>query len=173
MKAFDNTGKKLPFVMASVIALVVYNLKIFEGNPLVVYADSLANGLPTSCAGHTDKNDVVGTKLTAEHCEKVNTATAIKYSSIVLYCTNWDHLTAGRLAALTLFAVNVGGNGACGSRAFSMINSGLVKQGCNAIAYSPSNTPVWSYGTDAKGQKFFIPGLFNRRLKERQMCLDG
>lgn len=65
-------GKIVPAVL--VAALVsggsVAKLEQLEGNILAVYADNLAGGLPTRCAGDTNHNMPVGTKLTADDCAK-------------------------------------------------------------------------------------------------------
>lgn len=143
-------------------------LEKFEGNILHVYADKLANGLPTFCAGRTDKTATVGEKLTSDQCHEINKLTILEYGYSVLGCTTWDHITPQRLVALTMFSINVGKAAACGSRAFQLINAGQIVAGCDALALSPSGLPAWSY---AGGN--YVPGLQNRRQAERQICLDG
>lgn len=141
-------------------------LERWEGNVLHVYADHLASGLPTYCAGRTDWQAPVGTRLTSDECRQVNKTTLLEYGYAVLACTEWRHLTDYRLVALTVFAVNVGKSGACGSRAFRLINQGEYAAGCHALARSPSGAPVWSY---ASGR--YVQGLQNRRQAERAICL--
>ena len=141
-------------------------LERWEGNILRVYADNLAGGIPTYCAGRTDWKAPVGTRLTSDECREVNKTTLLEYGYAVLGCTEWSHLTPYRLVALTIFTINVGKAGACGSRAFRLINEGQYAAGCDALARSPSGAPVWSY---ANGK--YLQGLQNRRQAERAICL--
>lgn len=146
---------------ASTLALLIQ----FEGNVLSVYADPIARGLPTMCAGHTDRKAVVGTKLTSDQCKEINKSTLLKYGTAILGCVDWNQLNKPRLVSLTLFAVNVGIDGACGSQAVAHINSGDVEAGCDLIAHKPSGAPNWSY---VNGK--LIPGLYKRRLAESKLC---
>ncbi|RQO38605.1 glycoside hydrolase family 24 [Herminiimonas sp. KBW02] len=156
------------FIAALTGPFAIATLERFEGNVLAVYADNLAGGLPTYCAGATDRKAVVGTKLTSDQCKEVNKTTILDYGYAVLACTEWKYLTPTRLVGLTMFAINVGKEGACGSAAVRSINAGQVTAGCNLLAYKPNGQPNWS---NAGGQ--FVNGLFNRRKAERVMCLDS
>ena len=138
----------------------------WEGNIKHVYADNLAGGLPTYCAGRTDWKATVGTQLTDDQCRAVNKITLLEYGFAVLECANWDYLTPTRLVALTIFAVNVGKAGACGSSAMKAINSGDISGGCKLIAYKLDGRPNWSY---ANGH--YVQGLHNRRKAEYSLCL--
>ena len=97
--------------------LAMQTLVTWEGDIHKVYADHLAGGLPTFCAGRTDLQAKVGTKLTSDYCDVVNRTTLIEYGYAVLECAEWRYLTPNRLTALTIFAVNVGKDGACKSQA--------------------------------------------------------
>ncbi|MDR2333767.1 MAG: glycoside hydrolase family protein [Burkholderiaceae bacterium] len=147
--------------------LAFTTLERWEGNIKQVYADQLAGGLPTYCAGRTDPNAVVGTKLTDDQCRQVNKVTLLEYGYAVLGCVNWDYLTAKRLIGLTMFAINVGKQGACGSQAVKAINAGRIEQGCNLIARTSSGAPNWSTAGGV-----FVQGLQNRRQAERKLCLE-
>ena len=153
------------FLAALSSPLAHQTLERWEGNILYVYADHLADGLPTYCAGRTDWKATVGTKLTSDDCVAVNKVTLLEYGYAVLECVNWDHLTVKRLIGLTLFAINVGKAGACNSQAVQYINRGQYAQGCRLIAYKFDGTPNWSYA----GGKF-VQGLFNRRKAEVALC---
>ena len=156
-------------LLAALTSPLAYNmLERWEGNILHVYADKLAGGLPTWCAGRTGWDAKVGTRLTSDQCKVVNKSTLLEYGYAVLGCANWDYLTAQRLVALTIFAINVGKEGACASRAVRLINAGQVAQGCNALARGPDGSPAWSY---ASGK--YVQGLQNRRQAERTLCLEG
>ena len=155
-------------LLAALTSPLAYStLERWEGNVMHVYADNLANGIPTYCAGRTDWKAPVGTRLTTDQCQVVNKATLVEYGYAVLGCTNWDFLTPNRLIGLTVFAINVGKDAACSSQAVRQINVGRVKQGCDLIAYRPDGSPNWSV---SGGQ--FRAGLFNRRKAERTLCLS-
>lgn len=147
--------------------LAFSTLERLEGNILEVYRDKLANGIPTYCAGRTDWSAKPGTKLTSDQCREVNKATLLEYGYTILGCVNWDYLTARRLIGLTMFAINVGKEGACGSQAVRQINAGNVLAGCDLIARTPSGAPNWSYANGV-----YVQGLQNRRLAERALCRE-
>ncbi|PJO36257.1 glycoside hydrolase family 24 [Delftia acidovorans] len=147
--------------------LAFQTLERWEGNVLQVYADHLAGGLPTYCAGRTNPAAVVGTKLSSDQCQAINKTTLLEYGYAVLGCVNWDYLTPQRLIGLTMFAVNVGKNGACGSQAVRQINAGNLRAGCDLIARTPDGRPNWSYADGV-----FVQGLQNRRQAERALCLE-
>lgn len=157
----------MALVAALTSPLAYTSLERWEGNIHRVYADHLAGGLPTFCAGRTDPDAVVGTALTSDQCQTINKITLLEYGYAVLGCVNWDYLTPPRLVGLTLFAINVGKEGACGSRAVRLINAGQFPAGCDAIARGPDGRPAWSY---AEGK--FVQGLQNRRQAERKLCLQ-
>jgi len=154
-------------LLAALASPMAYStLEKLEGNVLAVYADKLANGIPTYCAGRTDWSAVPGTKLTSDECVTVNKITVLEYGYAILGCVNWSYLTPNRLIGLTMFAVNVGKSAACGSSSVQNINVGQVVAGCNFLAYTPSGKPNWSY---AGG--IYVQGLHNRRRAERELCL--
>lgn len=162
----------IPVVLLAALTspLAYTTLERWEGNVLEVYADNLAGGLPTWCAGQTQgpKPGPVGTKLSSDQCSEINKGTLLEYGYAILGCVSWDYLTARRLIGLTVFAVNVGKAGACGSQAVRQINVGNVLAGCDLIARAPDGRPNWS---TAGGQ--YLQGLQNRRQAERALCRDG
>ncbi|MDR0215894.1 MAG: glycoside hydrolase family 24 [Comamonas sp.] len=159
----------IPAVLLAALTspLAVSTLERFEGNVLSVYQDKLANNIPTYCAGRTDWKAPVGAKLTSDDCREVNKITLLEFGYAVLGCTEWKYLTPKRLIGLTMFAVNVGKDGACGSQAVRQINGGNVMAGCDLIARTPSGAPNWSYANGV-----FVQGLQNRRQAERSLCLE-
>lgn len=163
-------GKIVPAALVAALSspLAYLTLERMEGNVLEVYADHLAYGLPTFCAGRTDRNAVVGTKLTSDQCVEVNKATILEYGITVLACTEWSNITPRRLIGMTMFAINVGSSGACGSKSFKAINRGDIKAGCDLLARKPDGSPNWS---NAGGR--YVQGLQNRRQAERSLCLSG
>lgn len=163
-------GKLVPVALAAALSspLAYFTLEHLEGNILSVYADHLAGGIPTFCAGRTDRHAEVGARLTSDQCQAINKLTLIEYGSAVLECTNWDYLNADRLIGLTMFAVNVGRVGACESQSIKAINSGRIREGCDLLARKPDGAPNWS---NAGGR--YVQGLQNRRQAERALCLKG
>lgn len=159
-----RTGGVVVLGGAAVIAALVQ----WEGQKTTVYPDRLAGGLPTVCSGRTSWQLVPGTKFEKWECDAIDRATAIEYGGAVLNCVRHDVLDQPMLDALTLFAINVGKAGMCRSRAVRLINAGQVRAGCAALAHSPSGRPAWSY---AGGR--YIQGLHNRRLYERNWCLQS
>lgn len=159
----------VPVVLLAALAgpLATTTLERWEGNVLRVYDDNLAGGIPTYCAGRTDWQAPVGTRLTSDDCKNVNKTTLLEFGYAVLGCTTWTHLTPTRLVALTIFAINVGKDGACGSHAVKNINAGRISEGCDLIARTPSGAPNWSFA-DGK----YVQGLQNRRQAERALCLE-
>lgn len=156
-------------LLAALTSPLAYTtLERWEGNVLEVYRDHIAYGIPTFCAGRTDWYAPVGTKLTSDDCAAVNKATLLEYGYAVLGCVVWERLTPRRLVGLTIFAINVGKAGACGSQAVQQINVGNVLAGCDLIARTPSGAPNWS----TAGGKY-VQGLQNRRQAERVLCRDG
>jgi lysozyme len=150
-------------VLAS--ASVLGYLSQLEKQELVVYADKLAYGIPTVCSGYTDWSLKVGQAYTKADCDKIDRKTAEKYGLGILNCAKVQ-LNQNQLDALTLFAVNVGIQGACNSRAIKLINAGQYADGCRAISRGPKGGPVWSFS----GGKF-RQGLANRRAYETALCL--
>lgn len=156
------------FLAALASPFAYTTLEKLEGNVLHVYKDNLAGGIPTFCAGRTDWKATPGTKLTSDDCKEVNKITILEYGYAILGCASWNHLTPNRLIGLTMFAINVGKDGACGSQAVKAINAGRVVEGCNLIARTPSGSPNWS---NAGGK--YVQGLQNRRQAEKSICLNG
>ncbi len=145
---------------------LVAALQQVEGSPRVVYADPLAYGIPTLCAGHTDWSLRVGQVYDRAFCDKLDQKTAIEYGLAIVACIGADKLNQNSLDAFTLFAVNVGKAGACGSRAAQLMRAKKHDEGCRAISRGPRGERVWitSGGQPRKG-------LANRRDFETGLCL--
>ena len=153
------------FLAALASPLAYTTLERWEGNVLSRYRDNLAGGISTFCAGRTDWKAPIGEKLTSDQCQAVNKTTILEYGYAVLGCVEWERITAKRLIGLTMFAINVGKEGACNSQAVRMINIGEIAQGCALISTTPAGLPNWS----SAGGKY-VQGLQNRRLAERKLC---
>lgn len=137
---------------------------------LVVYADKLANGLPTVCNGLTrhvtDTPIVVGERWTDAKCEAEERRAMIEKVQIPLMRCLPPNTPQSVFDALSSHAWNVGVRKTCGSVAAQYARRGDFRTACERIARSAAGKPVWS---TAGGR--FVRGLFNRRLDERQLCL--
>ncbi len=153
-----------PLVLGS--AALVASMHQWEGQKLTVYADKLAGGLPTYCSGRTFPPRPVGEHLTQAQCDAIDAQTATEYGRAILACIPADKLDQNSFDAMTLFAINVGKAGACGSRAAQLLRAGQREAGCRALATGPDGRPVWSYAGGV-----FVRGLQNRRQYEANWCL--
>jgi lysozyme len=145
---------------------IVAALQRVERQELTVYADRLAYGIPTVCSGYTDWSLRVGQVYNKAFCDRLDRETAIEYGLAVVKCIGADKLNQHSLESFTLFAVNVGKAGACGSRAAQLMRASKHDEGCKAISRGPTGKRVWitSGGQPRKG-------LANRRDFETAWCL--
>ena len=165
----SNAAKVAKAVVAGGLVLggpaIIAHIAQLEGRDLVVRADALAYGVPTVCGGYTDWSLRVGQAYTKADCDRIDHDTAVKYGRGVLACVRVP-LNQNQFDALTLFAINVGVAGACGSRAVQLVNAKQYAAGCRAISRGPNGEYVWSY---SGGQ--FRQGLANRRAFETKLCV--
>ena len=142
----------------------------------VVYADKLARGLPTVCAGITRHVSpypvIVGDYWSPARCAEVETLVVEKGQLALADCLTNPNISQNTFDALYSHGHNVGVPSTCASRAVGLINAGRIKEGCRALAWGADGRPVWAYVTDAKGSKRFVPGLHARRLDEMRLCLQ-
>ncbi len=140
----------------------------------VVYADKLARGLPTVCAGITRHTSpypvVVGDYWSPARCAEVEHLVVEKGQLALADCLTNPNISQNTFDSLYSHGHNVGVPSTCASRAVALINAGRIKEGCRALAWGADGRPVWAYVTDAKGNKRFVPGLHARRLEEAQLC---
>src|SRR5690606_6641495 len=99
-------------------------MQLWEHQALVVYADKLAGNLPTYCSGRTVPTRPVGQRIDKAECDAIDEGTALEYGRAILDCIPADRLDQNSFDALTLFAINVGKAGACGSRAARLMREG-------------------------------------------------
>ena len=137
----------------------------------LVYADRLADGLPTVCNGITRHVSpypvVVGERWSPSKCALAEEHAIAQTQMRLLPCFKVQ-ISQGQFDAFSSFAWNVGFSAACKSRAMTLTNAGQAAQGCDALAHRPNGEPAWSY---AAGRYVF--GLYKRRLDERRLCLSG
>ena len=135
----------------------------------VVYADKLANGLPTVCAGLTQYVTstpiIVGERWSAAKCAEEESRAIADVQSRLEQCFRFRPPQTVFDAA-TSHAWNNGVPATCGSLAMQAWNNGEWALGCRRMAYSDSGRRVWSYVG-----KTFVQGLANRRDAEYKHCL--
>lgn len=175
-----------------VVAILVAGVLLVGGSPflmeflskwessgktrLVVYADSLAGGLPTVCDGLTrhvtDTPIIVGHVWTMEQCAAETQAAVIKVQRSLARCfTRAPNQTVFDIA--TSHAWNFGAGATCNSLAMQAWNRGDWELGCRRLAMSDAGRPVWSYVCKIEGGErvcHFVQGLANRRNDEWQHC---
>lgn len=168
-------------ILAGTVGLVLgsSSLVAFLGNwegegQNVVYADKLAQGLPTVCAGitrHTSPYPViVGDYWSPERCAEVEHLVVKKGQLALADCLTNERISQNTFDALYSHGHNLGVPSTCASRAVALINAGRIAEGCRALAWGADGRPVWAYVTDAKGNKRFVPGLHARRRAEAELC---
>jgi lysozyme len=143
-----------------------------------VYADRLANNLPTVCGGVTKHVTnlpvIVGEYWGPEKCDLVERAAWTAVQLALLECFE-QAPPQPVFDAASDHAWNFGVRATCGSAAMKAWNRGDWNLGCRRLQLDDDGRPVWSYikdGVDANGkQKYkFVRGLANRRAAERNVC---
>ncbi|KRC30695.1 hypothetical protein [Acidovorax sp. Root217] len=151
-------------------------------DPGLVYADKLANGLPTVCKGITKHVTttpvVVGERWSPEKCQAEELAAIGKVQAAVLRCMRREP-PLSVLAMATSHAWNNGAGNTCASQAMVAWNAGDWALGCQRLSVSDGGSLVWSYVRtgrtlpDGKPEMRFVQGLANRRAAETTNCLEG
>ena len=174
-----------PKLMLGTAALVAF-LAVWEGGKTgvgdsTVYADSLANGIPTVCNGLTrhvtSTPIIVGEVWSAEKCAVEEHRALIGMQLKLETCfTRMPPQSVFDMASS--HAWNFGWSATCGSQAMKAWNAGDWVLGCRRLAYSDGGNPVWSYVStgrvvDGKPEKKFVRGLANRRQAEFKECVKG
>jgi lysozyme len=171
-KYFPHLAGSLVLASAGAVGLL-HKWEPARGKPgahLVVYADKLAEGLPTVCSGITKHVAtipvIVGEVWTQEVCDQQEEQALSKLQLQLAKCFK-VRPPQSVFDASTSHGWNFGENRTCGSQAMVQFNNGNYKLGCRLIAFEyDGTTPNWSYS----GGKF-IQGLHNRRIDEMKLCL--
>lgn len=136
---------------------------------LTVYADQLANGIPTVCNGLTRhvtaKPIIVGQVWTNDECQAEEDSALERVQSKLVVCFKKGP-PQSVFDMATSHAWNLGVGNTCGSQAMQMWNRGEWRIGCARMSVSAAGKLVWVY---ANGK--FVRGLANRRSDETQKCL--
>lgn len=136
----------------------------------IVYADKLADDLPTVCrglTGHTVNEPlVVGDYWSPEKCAEVERQ-VVEHGQIDLANCLPATIRQGAFDAASDMGHHFGNPRTCASRAVGLMWEGKWREACDAFAHAPSGRPVWSYvGTT------FYRGLYNRALARKKLCLS-
>ena len=147
---------------------------------LTVYADRLAQGLPTVCDGLTRHVTttpiVVGERWTLEKCQDETAAAVVRVQVRLLKCFQ-SPPPQSVFEAASSHAWNFGVGATCGSAAMKAWHRAEWRLGCRRLYESDAGNPVWAYvktgRTLANGQPEyrFVRGLQNRRRAEGALCL--
>ncbi|MDH0423447.1 lysozyme [Delftia tsuruhatensis] len=160
---------------------LVQHLEQWESGPkrvLVVYADSMAGGLPTVCNGLTRHVTttpiVVGQRWTEEQCVAEEAAALERVQRQVIPC--FKRLPPPSVLDMaSSHAWNLGAPATCGSGAMAAWNRGEWERGCQRISRGDDGSVVWSFTSHIEpktGRKVytFVQGLANRRADETKKC---
>lgn len=154
---------KNKWLLAGFSSVLIGGAVLWEGTKYTPYEDIV--GVLTVCNGYTGKDIVRGRKYTPDECKQFLEKELYVHAKGILNCIKVP-LKQEEFDAYTLFAYNVGVQGACSSQSFRMLNADRRVEACRLLAFSPNGKPNWSF---AKGQ--FIQGLHNRRIYEMNMCM--
>jgi lysozyme len=146
-----NLKQSAVLTAAGLIAIASY-----EGYSAKPYRD--VGGVVTNGFGNAKINPsrTVSVPQALDDLEK-NTAEA-QYA--VYHCVT-ESISNETFSAFVSFAYNAGGDAFCKSSMLKLYNQGKKKEACDQMLR-------WVYVGKVKSQ-----GLLNRRVKEREMCLEG
>ena len=171
LKYFPHLAGSLVLASAATVGML-NKWEPAKGKPdahLYVYADKLAQGLPTVCSGITKHVAtipvIVGERWTPEMCLQQESQSLERVQGSLVQCFK-TLPPQSVFDAGTSHAWNFGVSKTCGSAAVKQWNLKNYKVGCRLIAFDYKNNPNWSY-SDGK----FVQGLHNRRVDEMNLCL--
>lgn len=130
----------------------------WEGVRTTAYRDIV--GIWTICYGYTHGVEAGGRKTPAQ-CEDMLAQEVLKVYAGVRQCID-VRLTDGQRAAVVSLAYNVGTGAVCKSGFVRKLNA-RDPRACDELLR-------WVY---AGGSREPVPGLVNRRVAERKVCLGG
>jgi len=175
-------GPKLMLGTLAAVSLIAF----WEGGKdpdgsSVVYADKLAQGLPTVCSGitkwTTDAPLVVGERWSADRCLAAEQIAVIKIQTQLEQCFE-KRPPQSVFDSATSHAWNFGSFATCYSSAMRAWNAGDWAIGCRRLAFDDNGRMIWSYVKtgkilpNGKPEYKFIQGLANRRQDEYIKCVQ-
>jgi lysozyme len=150
----------ITFASAAALACALPITKACEGYWPTAKVDTIGTGRP--CTGGYGETEHV--KCGESHPEKYWADLLVvklkRYDAEIGHCIHVE-LPDQTRAAVVIFAYNVGSAGACRSTTIRKMNDGDIRGGCDALMQ-------WT-----RAQGHVVPGLVNRRAKERKLCLAG
>lgn len=151
--------RRLSIVGVTAVMLAVPVVSQFEGRWLVAKPDMLAYGIPTVCFGETE-GVKVGDRYTPQQCADMLAKKLPRYAMEIEACI-FVPISAKTEASFISFSYNIGTHGFCHSGTARHLNAGDYRGACDAML-------AW----DRAGGRV-VQGLKNRRLKERNLCMEG
>lgn len=143
--------------------LAIQTVGGFEGLKLYAYRDVV--GIWTACYGET-KGIKPGMKFSKADCNNMLIDSLVEHEEGMRKCLRQpDALPIKTYVAGVSLTYNIGVGGFCGSTVARKLNAGDIPGACNAFL-------AWDKGTK-NGKKVTIPGLTNRRVAEKSLCLEG
>lgn len=140
-------------------ALAVAFVGGWEGLQTVAYRDPI--GVVTICYGET-RGVRLGDRATKSECDAMLMRGLQEFEAGVMRCTpSLAQAPDGRVVALVSFAYNVGLRAYCASTLARLLEAGDVSSACDEL-------PKWNRAGGVVWR-----GLTNRRLAERDMCLEA
>lgn len=133
---------------------------VCEGLRTVAYRD--VGGIPTACFGETQGVKMGDTFTPGQCADMLATRLERDYGPAVDRCVRHP-LPPGRKAAYTSFTYNTGAATFCASSIARKENAGDVAGACDALLLYDK--------VRIAGVLTYWPGLHNRRVKERDLCL--
>lgn len=136
---------------------------VWEGYSGKPYRDSV--GVETICYGQTAADHADFSKVyTKAQCLQMLQNDLPKYDAPLKKCIKpavYDVLPVNRHVALISLSYNIGGAAVCRSAVVRYLNAGRTRDACDAfLLYDHAGGRV-------------LKGLYNRRVAERQLCLEG
>ncbi|XZG69229.1 lysozyme [Chitinibacteraceae bacterium HSL-7] len=156
-------AKQKATLVAAAIAIALPMTMHEEGKRNRTYLDIA--GVPTACYGQTGDKVKVGQTYSDATCDAWLSEDLGWRLPAVLACGVGADWTPTRLAAMGVFAYNIGIRGACGSAAMRYARANNWANACRAMQINDAGKPAWSYAGDR-----FVPGLYKRRGRERALC---
>lgn len=150
--------RKVGFGLAAIV-LAAPMVAHHEGVILQTYIDPV--GIPTACAGETDREIVLRQKFSERECLALLGASMADHAIEVAECVKRP-VQPREAAALISWSYNIGAGAACKSTLVAKLNAGApASEWCQEMHR-------WTY---AKGKQ--LKGLVTRRKDEVSMCLTG
>jgi len=144
-------SKPISILIGVAVMLSVPLIAQFEGLRTDPYNDIV--GVQTVCYGETR---VAMRRYTKQECDAMLQKATEEFAGQVLKVTPILQYHPYQLSAATSFAYNIGIGAYKSSRTAALFNAGKFKEGCEAMM-------GWLKPKE----------LYNRRNKERQLCLTG